>query len=332
MLPQPLEPMGPAQVLAETVLSGISAGTELAWLRGTAPALHRTWVPDGRFYRPGPGRALPIAPGYESVARVVACGDEVTGVGIGDLIAVDRPHADMHLVDASDAAGGLLPEAVNPDHAVFFILSRVALGAVHDTGLLVGDVVVVMGLGVVGLLAAQQARLAGARVVGVDRYPLRVQAARRLGLEALLAGTGTDVASAVRELVGTAGADAAIEASGSYVGLHEAIRCVRVGGQVTTVASYHADQPGLRLGEEYHRNRITLVSSMTVNGCPSRAHPRWDKARLDEVARAQIISGQVRVEDLITHRVPFGDAPAAYALLAERPEETIKVVLTYGDH
>src|SRR5206468_12271168 len=64
--------------------------------------------------------------------------------------------------------------------------------------------------------------------------------------------------------------------SGSYQGLHEAIRCLRVAGRVATVASYHGDdQTGLRLGEEYHRNRITIYSSMTINGCPHRNHPLW---------------------------------------------------------
>lgn len=87
----------------------------------------------------------------------------------------------------------------------------------------------VVGLGTVGLLAAQQARHAGAQVIGVDRYPLRVHAAGNLGVHAILASDATDVAARIRELTGPASADAAIEASGSYAGLHEAIRCLRIG-------------------------------------------------------------------------------------------------------
>ena len=126
-------------------------------------------------------------------------------------------------------------------------------------------------------------------------------------------------------------AEASIEASGSYTGLHEAIRCLRVGGRAATVASYHGEQPGLRLGEEYHRNRITLISSMTVNGCPQRGHPAWTLDRLNTTARDLIVSGQVRTDGLITHRIPFDQAIAAYALITETPEATIKVVLTYDD-
>lgn len=324
----PFPQAGAREVLAATVLSAISGGTEIGWLRGEAPALHCTWDAASRTYRPGPGRLYPIAPGYESVARVIDCGAEVTGVRPGDLVIADRPHAEWHVLDGAEAAAAALPEHVTPEQAVFSILARVSLGAVHDTGLVVGDTVVVMGLGVVGLLAAQQAQLNGATVIGVDRHPLRCQAARRFGIAAVVAGDG-DVASQVRDLVGSAGADAAIEATGAYAGLQEAIRCVRVGAVVTTVASYHGRQDGLRLGEEYHRNRVTLRSSMTVNGCSHRLHPRWDKSRLDGVARQQIAEGLISTDGLVTHRFPFADAAKAYELLLTRPEDAVKVVLTY---
>jgi threonine dehydrogenase-like Zn-dependent dehydrogenase len=262
---------------------------------------------------------------------VAQVGAALTAVKVGDLVTIDAPHADRHLITGDAAVAGLLPPGVDPERAVFFILARVALGGVHDAALSLGDSVVVVGLGTVGLLAAQMARLAGATVIGVDRLPLRVQAAEALGVPAVLAEPGVDVAGRVRDLVGPAGADAAIEASGSYGALHEAIRCLRVGGRVATVASYHGEQPGLRLGEEYHRNRITLISSMTVNGCPQRGHPAWTLDRLNTTARRLVADGVVRTDGLITHRVPFDQAARAYVLISDTPQDTIKVVLTY-DH
>jgi 2-desacetyl-2-hydroxyethyl bacteriochlorophyllide A dehydrogenase len=324
-----LPPVGEHDVYARTVVSGISHGTEIAWLRGSAAALHRTWDAGRRIYLDGPGRDFPVAPGYESIGRVIRVGPAVTAVTAGDLIAVDGPHADGQLLTEDTAAAGLLPAGTDPEQAVFFILARVALGGVHDAALALGETAVIMGLGTVGLLAAQQARLAGATVIGVDRFPLRVQAAEALGVPAIVADGHTDVAARVREQAGPAGADAAIEASGSYAGLHEAIRCLRPGGRVATVASYHDDQPGLRLGEEYHRNRITLISSMTVNGCAQRSFPLWTLDRLNTAARQLIASGAVRTEGLITHRVPFEHAAKAYALITDTPQNTIKVVLTY---
>lgn len=324
-----LPPLGPTDVYARTVLSAISHGTERAWLDGQAAALHHHWDPEQRIYRPGPGRAFPVAPGYETVARVSQLGDQVTGLKVGDLVCLDRPHADGHLVDEATAAAGLLADGVQAEAAVFFVLARVALGAVHDAAVSLGDTLIVMGLGTVGLLAAQQAALAGGRVIGVDRYTRRLAVAEQLGIDTIVADSQTDIAVEVRRRTGPHGADAAIEASGSYTGLHEAIRCLRVGGRVATVASYHGDQPGLRLGEEYHRNRITLISSMTVNGCPQRNHPAWTMDRLNTTARQLVTSGQVRTDMLITHRIPFERAADAYALITDRPQDTIKVVLTY---
>lgn len=326
-----LPPLGPADVYAQAVVSGISHGTEMAWVRGSAAALHRSWLPKQRLYTAGSGRDYPVAPGYETIARVVAVGSAVGDrIAEGNLVALDRPHATGHVVSVDAAEAGRLPADVAPERAVFFILARVALGGVHDAGIHLGDTVVIVGLGTVGLIAGQLARLAGAgRVIGIDRYPIRLEAAESLGMTAIHADNEADVAHLIRKLTGSAGADVAIEASGSYAGLHEAIRCVRVGATVSTVASYHGDQGGLRLGEEYHRNRITLVSSMTVNGCPQRTHPAWDLPRLSATARQLVTDGQIRVDDLITHRIPFSDAQTAYELIDHRPDETIKVVLTY---
>lgn len=329
LIEQQLPPLGKDDVYARTLISGISHGTEIAWFNGEAAALHRRWDPERRLFLNLTGREFPVAPGYETIGRVDKVGSAVTAVRVGDLIAIDAPHADGHILTERVAASGRLPARTDPERAVFYTLARVALGGIHDAALCLGDVVVVVGLGTVGLLASQMARLAGARVIGVDRYPLRIAAAEALGFEAILATGGVDIATTVRDLTGLAGADAAIEASGSYVGLHEAIRCLRVGGRVSTVASYHGQQLGLRLGEEYHRNRITLLSSMTVNGCPHRQHPAWDLERLNTVARQLVASGQVRTDGLITHRVPFAHANRAYALITETPHDTIKVVLTY---
>jgi deoxyadenosine/deoxycytidine kinase len=139
-------------------------------------------------------------PGYESIGRVASAG--VTLVSPGDLIAIDAPHADGHLLTETAAVAGLLPPGADPEQAVFFVLARVALGGVHDAALALGETVVITGLGTVGLLAAQQARHAGARVIGVDPYPLRLAAAEAHGITTVPAGLGADVAAQVRELTG----------------------------------------------------------------------------------------------------------------------------------
>lgn len=109
LIEEHLLPVGERDVYARTVISGISHGTEMAWLRGAAAALHRRWDPERRLFINQPGRDFPVAPGYESVARVEQVGPAVTAVVVGDLIAIDAPHADGHLLAEQAAAAGRLP-------------------------------------------------------------------------------------------------------------------------------------------------------------------------------------------------------------------------------
>lgn len=326
-----LPELGADQVCVDSVVSGVSHGTEMAWYLGEASALHKGWDPDARLFDAAQsGRSYPVAPGYETVGRVTAVGTAVRDVEPGDLAYIDRPHARAHIVPAALVVAGKLEPGTPAEAGMFFPLARVALGGVHDSDIHIGDAVVVVGLGVVGLLAAALAVRSGADlVVGLDRYPRRLTAAGAFGVDPVDVDGVADPALAVRDRICRLGADIAIEASGSYEGLRQAIRCCRPGGRVVTVGSYHGQADALALGEEYHRNRITLVSSMTVNGCAHRQAPRWDLARLDATARRLIQSGVLPVTDLITHRVPFEHAQSAYQLVAERPETTIKVALTY---
>lgn len=119
LIEEHLLPVGERDVYAHTVISGISHGTEIAWLRGEAAALHRRWDADRRFFLNQPGRDYPVAPGYESVARAEHVGPAVTAVAAGDLIAVDAPHADGHLLSEQAAVAGRLPDGADPEQAVF---------------------------------------------------------------------------------------------------------------------------------------------------------------------------------------------------------------------
>src|SRR5206468_11453149 len=111
--------LGSGEVYARTIISGISHGTEIAWLTGEAAALHRTWDTERRVFLDGAGRDYPVAPGYEVVAAITEVGPGVAGVDVGDLVYLDRPHADGYIVSETTALAGLVPLGTPPDHAVF---------------------------------------------------------------------------------------------------------------------------------------------------------------------------------------------------------------------
>jgi threonine dehydrogenase-like Zn-dependent dehydrogenase len=102
-----------------------------------------------------------------------------------------------------------------------------------------------------------------------------------------------------------------------------------VAGTVVAAGFYVGDAGSdLRLGEEFHHNRLTLVGSMSGWGAPHR-EPGWDRRRLRATALELLTRGRLEVDELITHRISFERAAEAYELINERPEETLRVVLTY---
>ena len=130
-----------------------------------------------------------------------------------------------------------------------------------------GDRVAVFGQGVIGLLATRLATLAGAEVVAVDALPRRLEAARAMGaVETVAADAPGGAGAAVRAWSG-GGVDAAIELSGNDRALHEAIRSVVVEGTVVASGFYQGGAEHLRLGEEFHHNRVRIVASQ-ISGTP----------------------------------------------------------------
>lgn len=321
----------PYGVRLESLYSAISHGTELMAYSGQAPKFSYTWDTDLRQLVPrSPAKSpYPMALGYENVAKVVQVGTEASGFDLGSRYWLDAPHQTTHLLDTRTMPPHFrIPDAVSPRVFSVFALTRVALGAVHDANPLIGDIALVTGMGVVGLLTVQLLKLAGVRrVIAVDPDPSRMELAVRFGAEPVR-GAQEEVAHAVKLLATEI--DFAIEASGRYEALDVAVRSVRPGGRVVIVSSYGNQDAGLFLGHEFHRNRVTLLSSMTVNGCAHRAAPLWDLHRLNAESAHLLSTGALDVESLISDVMPFSSAQAAYRrLTGDRPP--LKILLNYAD-
>ena len=102
-----------------------------------------------------------------------------------------------------------------------------------------------------------------------------------------------------------------------------------VGGTVVSTGYYQGGGGELRLGEEWHHNRPTMVSSMGLWGCPHRDHPLWYRTRMMRTVTDLIYSDRLRVEPLLTETIPFGRAPEAYLRLDRDPASALKIALSY---
>lgn len=324
----------PGHLRVRTRYSGISAGTELTAYRGTNPYLTRTWDPEARLFRDGAaGIEYPVAGwGYSEVGEVIEISPELVGTPglprLGDTVWGIWGHRSEGIVPVERMIGHTLPAGLDDLSGAFARVGAIAYNAVLAGDIHLGEDVAVFGQGVIGLLTTRLAQLNGARVTAVDALEDRLEAAKRYGARHTLNARTDAVAERVREITAGLGADLAIEISGAHPALQEALRSVAVGGRVVASGFYQGDGIGLRLGDEFHHNRVQLVCSQ-IGGVPPALSHRWSQERLQHTFLRLVAEGQVDVNSLVSHVIPAADAADAYVLLDERPADALQVVLEF---
>lgn len=303
------------EIRVRAIVSALSPGTERLVFRGEVDPAMPLDLPTLAG-----GYGFPVKFGYASVGRVVAVGADVHDMREGDLVFALHPHQEEYVIDA--ALAHRLPERLDPEAGVFLANLDTAVNVVLDARARTGEAVMVFGQGVVGLLITQVLVRSGAQVIAVEPNPTRAQMSARCGASAVLAPNHLVLS---RPLTNGRGPDLAIEASGNPGALQQAIDCVANEGTIV-VCSWYGEKPvTLDLGGRFHRGRLKIKSSQVGGIDPSLA-PRWDRAR--RLAHATELLSELRLADLITHRVQFERAADAYALLDQAPD-AIQVVLRY---
>lgn len=328
----PHRDIAPEEVRIRTLFSGISAGTELSQYRGTSPYMNGFWDAERRVFREGqPSWSFPVRNlGYEEVGEIVEIGAGVSQLKPGDRVFGTWGHRTGHVMSEADIGGRVLPAGADPRIGIFSHIGAVALNGVHDARIRLGDLVVVFGLGVPGQIVVQAAHASGATVIGVDPVPFRRQMAERMGAARTCDPTAGSVADAIKDSNGGRGADICIEVSGSPPALAEAMRTVTYAGRVVAMGFFQGETRGLRLGDEFHHNRIELISSQISGVAPEASH-RWSKPRLWEAAVRLQCEGRLDLLPLITEMVPFAEAPALFARLDQGGDPSIlQSVLNFG--
>lgn len=325
------EPVRADEVRIETVYSGISAGTELTAYRGSNPYLTSEWDAERRLFVRGEStHAYPLDGwGYEEVGRISSVGRDVDSALVGELVWGAWGHRSSVVRPADWVRPRLLPPESSPWAGVFAKIGAIALNAVLDADIHVGETVVVFGAGVPGQIVAQLARLNGGRVVVVDLETGRRELALGLGATLALDPASDEVAERVREVTGNRGADVVIEMSGSYHALHEAVRTAAYSSRVVVGGFFQGDAVPVRLGEEFHHNRISIVGSQISGVAPALQH-RWDEMRMSGTVLELELTGQLRLRELVTHTFAADDAPAAFDMLDRATQPALQVVLDYG--
>ncbi len=285
--------------------------------------------------------------GHEYVGTVVAAGDEVTRVAVGDRVlgcfqtacgtcyfcrrgwyhrcehsrtfghgaglgSLPGTQAEMAVVPHANLVLRRVPEGMTNDTALFAgDVMGTGFHAVVSSGLQPGDVVAVLGLGPVGLCAVQAARAVGAaRVLAVDSVPERLAVAASFGAETVHLGE-QDVREVAKQFTEGRGVDVCIEAVGDPRALDTAIRITRACGTVQCVGVY-AERAEVHMG-------LLWLKSMTLCGGQANVIGHVDRVL------AMMSAGLLDPTPLVTHHMPLDDAAEAYAIYDRR--EALKIVL-----
>ena len=183
-----------------------------------------------------------------------------------------------------------------------------------------------MGLGAIGLMAAQMARLQGAQLVIVsDPIARRRQIALENGADYAIDPTTQDAGLTIKELTGGRGADAVIETSGSYPALQAAFRGVAYAGRIAIVGWYNPCQGAFDLGQEAHMNNATVFFSRACSE-PNPDFPRWSWSRINQTCWSLLSKGLLRCDNVIDPVVPFDQAAQACCQYVDQePARSVKM-------
>jgi predicted dehydrogenase len=359
LLDVPVPGCKPGGVLVRTAYSLISTGTELmkvseAGMSMVGKARSR---PDqvakvvqsvatngvGATYRKVMGKLDSYTPlGYSLCGVVEQVGDGIDDVKAGDLVACagneHALHAELNWVPKNLYAP--LPDGLAPRHAAFGTVGSIAMQGVRQGEPQLGEVALVIGLGLIGQLVAQLLTASGVRVVGVDPDPARCELAERLGAAACGDPDSSAVVNAVAELTGGHGVDQVYLAAGGADNqpVELAARLCRDRGRVVDIGKCRLDLPwnayyekelDVRFSRSYGPGRYDPSYELEGRDYPI-GYVRWTERRnlacfLDLLARRR-----VDVEPLISHTADFDDAVETYRSLKDGDLKAVAVLFRYA--
>ncbi len=277
--------------------------------------------------------------GYSGAGIAIEVGANIDGIRVGDRVAyAGQGHAEI--IRAAKNLCVPVPDNVTTQEAAFVALGSIAMQAVRRADVQVGDVVAVLGLGLVGQLVSQLLQAAGARVIGTDVMDERLELAQKLGAEICFDARG-DVVKNFNSYTDGLGVDCVMicASSGNRAVIEQAVKIARERGRVVAVGQCSLDVPR----NEFYMKELDLVISRSYG--PGRYDPsyeehgvdypigfvRWTERRNMAEFLRLIASKKVDVKALITHEFALDDAQQGYELLMDRPSECLAVLLRYPD-
>ena len=309
VLEEEISVIGEDEVLVKTARTTISAGTERANLVGD-PNINSTKQAETKF---------PRHLGYSASGIVIELGANVTDLQVGDRVACSwTKHMQYNKVKAR--AVYRLEDSVNFDEAALVHIATFPMAAIRKCRLEIGESAIVMGLGVLGLIAVELLRAAGATpIIAVDPVESKRKQALELGADYALDPFSEDFAKDVKRLT-NGGAKVAIEVTGKGQGLDMVLDCMARFGRVALLGCTRSSDFSIDYYRKVHGPGITLIGAHTNARPKLESSAGWWTERDDALAILSLIQyGRLDLKRLIEEVYSPNEAPAVYTRLANEP-------------
>lgn len=326
-------PIQSNEVKVQVEFASPKHGSELAGFRGESPHMDEYYDEEWHTFLPRPesdqkgvnfgGWNL----GNQWVGVITEVGSDVKDYQVGERVCGYGGVRETHIVNAIDNFYLLkMPETMSWKSAVCFDPAQFALGGIRDAHVRAGDRVAVIGLGAIGQLASQLAKIAGASYVAViDPIEKRREVALRAGADEAFDPISQDVGLELKKATNKMGVDVVIETSANEFAFQQALRGLAYGGTIAFVGWARPFRGGLDLGREAHFNNAKIVFSRACSE-PNPDYPRWSWRRIEETCWKMLSEGVLNCEEIIEPVVSFEESAVGYERYVDQhPEKSVKL-------
>ena len=297
----------PNEVMVETMVSTISCGTERANLTGD-PNVNASG---------GAGVVFPRTSEYNSAGIVVKKGADVKSVDVGDRVVVYWGQHKSYNIVPEENVVKIDDDNISLETAAMSFISTFPMAAIRKTRLEMGESAIVMGLGILGMIAVKLLRAAGAvPVIAADPNPKRREIALKNGADYAFDPLCDDFAENVKKVTG-GGVNVAIEVTGVGAGFNEALDCMAKFGRVALLGCTRNSDFTVDYYRKIHAPGITVIGAHTIARPNIESHPGWFTHRDDIKAVLKLCGGgRLCLENLIEETHSPAECPEVYHRLA----------------
>ncbi len=310
-----VSPPEAGEIQMKNVCTLISPGTERAFILGLDNAKNK----------------YPFVPGYCCAGYVNEIGKGVTGFQKGDRVcafALDIGHREIGNVPVHKVVK--IPERVSFAHAAFVPLGQVAMQAVRKCNIELGEAAAILGLGIIGLLAMQLAKAAGALpVIGLDRNPIRLKLAGQLGADLVLDNSAEKFREEILQMTEGKGIPVVLEGTGFPSVIEEACQLCAKMGRVSLLGSTRGLSE-INFYRDVHKKGLTLIGSHAECIPIQESYPKHWTYHDDAACFLKLIqSERINIEKMIDLRVRVDEVVPVYDRLVNWDKNLLGVIIEW---